>query len=297
MVDVRHPGTNIRWSALGTWLPAVDVSVRRLTSVVWRSAPSGRSPTSGTRRARRLVPDGWRPASQRPSFDARWSTLVVGDRCPVTDDRCSATDGSCPISEDRHPTVDARHPASSGRRLLSGGGRLSFGARPLVDSGEETYYDVLGAKEDASHDEIRAHYKAALLNSHPDKVSTKQKFEQAHERFLKIQKAWEVLGDTVSKGIYDRELKIGRSELLVVADEVELEEMNLNGSIGAVELVYPCRCGDNFYITSDELEEMGILLLGEQGLEILEANVAPVSITVPCSSCSLKISLTIKGSS
>ncbi|MQL98248.1 hypothetical protein Taro_030952 [Colocasia esculenta] len=131
------------------------------------------------------------------------------------------------------------------------------------DSGEETYYDVLGAKEDASHDEIRAHYKAALLNSHPDKVSTKQEFEHTHKRFLKIQKAWEVLGDAVSKGIYDRELKARRSELLVVADEVKLEEMNLNlnGSVDVVELVYPCRCGDNLCITSDELEEMGILLL------------------------------------
>ncbi|MQL98245.1 hypothetical protein Taro_030951 [Colocasia esculenta] len=145
------------------------------------------------------------------------------------------------------------------------------------DSGEESYYDVLGAKEDASHDEIQAHYKAALLNSHPDKVSTKQEFEQTHKRFLKIQKAWEVLGDAVSKGFYDRDLKAERSELLVVADDVKLEEMNLNRSVDVVELVYPCRCGDNFCITSNELKEMGILLLGEQGLKILEANVAPVS--------------------
>lgn len=166
---------------------------------------------------------------------------------------------------------------------------------PEKDSGQETHYDILAVEENASHDEIRAHYKAAVLNSHPDKVSINQESDQGHERFLKIQKAWEVLGDAESRALYDRELKAMRSEMVVLADGVELEEMILNDCGDAVELVYPCRCGDNFSITSDELEEMGLLFHVERGLEFLEANVAPVSITVPCSSCSLKICVKING--
>uniref|UniRef100_A0A1D1YK80 DnaJ subfamily C member 24 n=1 Tax=Anthurium amnicola TaxID=1678845 RepID=A0A1D1YK80_9ARAE len=166
---------------------------------------------------------------------------------------------------------------------------------PDKDSIQETYYDVLHVEESASYDEIRACYKTAILNSHPDKLSVKRGLEhhqEAREGFLRIQKAWEVLGNAESRALYDRELR-AMGPGLVFAEEVKLKQMDLNDSGDAMELFYPCRCGDNFSITLDELEEMGVLLDGSKRLEIQEANVAPVSITIPCSSCSLNICLMI----
>lgn len=162
---------------------------------------------------------------------------------------------------------------------------------------KKTHYEVLSVKEDASYDEIRASYRAAVLNSHPDKLPVrKPEASEPHhdlqERFLDIQKAWVVLCDSTSRANYDDELRASRQELEVLANEVNLGEMMVETVGDAQELLYQCRCGDYFSVTSLELREMGIYLDGNGEAELQKStDSASVSVLLPCGSCSLKIRL------
>lgn len=68
---------------------------------------------------------------------------------------------------------------------------------------EETHYEVLNVKEDADYEEIRASYRSAVLNLHPDKLlktyDTSDSNQRTSERFLKVQKAWEILSNSSSR--------------------------------------------------------------------------------------------------
>ncbi|XP_071733269.1 uncharacterized protein [Rutidosis leptorrhynchoides] len=164
----------------------------------------------------------------------------------------------------------------------------------------QTHYNILNVKEDASQDEIRTHYKSALLTSHPDKLlqhTTNSNYNDPQSKFLEIQTAWEILGDVKSRALYDMELRVSRQED-IVADEIELDDLavEVSSDSDVVELFYQCRCGDYFSIDSSELEEMGFQLLTEGNKLSLRARDSAdvASIVLPCGSCSLKIRLLIK---
>ncbi|KAL5985887.1 hypothetical protein ACLOJK_027877 [Asimina triloba] len=136
---------------------------------------------------------------------------------------------------------------------------------------QKTHYDILSVKEDASFNEIRASYRAAILDSHPDKLcvqfetsNTKHGFQ---ERFLQVQMAWEILGNSASRVVYDCELQTSRQDF-EVADDVKLEEMTVDDSGELLQLFYQCRCGDYISIDSDELGEMGFFLKRNGGKEL-----------------------------
>ncbi|WOL06572.1 hypothetical protein Cni_G15306 [Canna indica] len=160
-----------------------------------------------------------------------------------------------------------------------------------------THYEVLSVTEDASYDEIRASYKAAVLNSHPDKLTKKCDActdpDNLQHDFLYVQKAWEILSDSKSRAKYDKELLFFRQELEVPANEIELGDMSMETLGDIQELLYECRCGDYFSITLLELREMGILL-DEQSIEVKSfIDSVPTSVLIPCGSCSLKVRLMI----
>ncbi|KAG1326301.1 DPH4 [Cocos nucifera] len=162
---------------------------------------------------------------------------------------------------------------------------------------QRTHYDVLSVREDASYDEIRAGYRAAILISHPDKLHRKVDVldlqHKQEEKFLDVQKAWEVLSDSKSRANYDRELQASRQVVEVVYDEVELGDMAMETLDDVQEFFYQCRCGDYFLVTSLELGEMGISL-HENRVEIeTSSELSPSSVLLPCGSCSLKICLII----
>lgn len=167
-----------------------------------------------------------------------------------------------------------------------------------MSSIQRTHYDVLSVREDASYDEIRAGYKAAILKSHPDKLHGKlDESDLQHkqeEKFLDVQKAWEVLSDSKSKADYDRELQASRQVVEVVDDEVKLGDMAMEALGDVREFFHQCRCGDYFSITSLELGEMGISL-HENGVVEMQtsAGLSPSWVLLPCGSCSLKIRLLI----
>ncbi|KAI9199999.1 hypothetical protein LWI28_001308 [Acer negundo] len=126
---------------------------------------------------------------------------------------------------------------------------------------QETHYDILSVREDASYEEIRTSYRSAILNHHPDKLQkiseTSDADNEVGDRFLKAQKAWEVLGNARSRAVYDSELRASREDLLA-AEDVSLEDMMIEDNGEVLELVYQCRCADYFSVDSLELGKMGL---------------------------------------
>ncbi|KAK1631402.1 hypothetical protein QYE76_005717 [Lolium multiflorum] len=159
-----------------------------------------------------------------------------------------------------------------------------------------TLYEVLSVSEDATYDEIRAAYKSAALSTHPDKAQTTlEPFVSSSEQhgFFGVQEAWEILRHPKSRAEYDKQLRSSRQSIEIIASEIEIDDMTVESSTDGVELLYDCRCGDYFSITSCELGEMGILV-GEDGeIELQAPDSASISVVLGCGSCSLKARLVI----
>lgn len=162
----------------------------------------------------------------------------------------------------------------------------------------KTHYDILGVREDANYEEIRTSYRSAILDSHPDKLQkTSETSFPNHEsgnRFLEVQRAWEILSNSKSRVAYDSELQASRHDF-VAAEDVGLEDLMVENTGEFLELFYQCRCGDYFSIDSSELEEMGYQLLRDGSkisLHISDATL-PSSIILSCGSCSLQVRLLI----
>ncbi|RXK42649.1 chaperone DnaJ [Tremella mesenterica] len=64
----------------------------------------------------------------------------------------------------------------------------------------ESLYQILGLKKDASDADIKKAYRKLSKKYHPDINPD----EAAHERFIEVSKAYEVLSDTETRTIYDR---------------------------------------------------------------------------------------------
>ncbi|KAF7837359.1 DPH4-like protein [Senna tora] len=164
----------------------------------------------------------------------------------------------------------------------------------------ETHYDVLNVKEDASYEEIRANYRIAILNVHPDKslniCETSSPNQTSGDRFLRVQKAWEILSNSSSRSIYDKELRSARQDAMAaeVAEDLSLQDMIVEDAGEALELVHQCRCGDYFCIDSMELGKMGYSLLRDGSeISLVAVDALSGSVILPCGSCSLKARLLI----
>ncbi|KAB2619375.1 hypothetical protein D8674_015244 [Pyrus ussuriensis x Pyrus communis] len=118
---------------------------------------------------------------------------------------------------------------------------------------QETHYEILSVKQDASYEDIRASYRSAILDSHPDKS---QSTSGSGDRFLKVQKAWEILGDSRSRTLYDSALRASSLDAMV-AEDISLKDVMAEDAGEAIQLFYQCRCGDYFFVDSLELEKMG----------------------------------------
>ena len=66
-------------------------------------------------------------------------------------------------------------------------------------AGQEDFYKLLGVRKNADNREIRKAFKKLALKYHPDKNSE----DDAHEKFLKINRAYEILKDEETRKKYD----------------------------------------------------------------------------------------------
>src|SRR6266567_4305230 len=62
------------------------------------------------------------------------------------------------------------------------------------------YYEVLGVAKTATEEEIKKSFRRLAKQYHPDA----NKDTEAHERFIEVNEAYEVLSDAKKRGTYDR---------------------------------------------------------------------------------------------
>ncbi|EYU36294.1 hypothetical protein ABFS82_14G254300 [Erythranthe guttata] len=160
---------------------------------------------------------------------------------------------------------------------------------------QKTQYEIIGIKEDASHEEIRKAYRSSILNYHPDKLQTTSETPKPENKFLEVQRAWEILADPRSRALYDNELRTLRQDT-VTAEDIQLEDLSVEDGDSCFELYYHCRCGDYFSVDSSELVEMGCLFTRNGSkISIQTPESLAASVILPCGSCSLKVRLLIDG--
>ena len=139
-------------------------------------------------------------------------------------------------------------------------------------------YDVLQVSGTATQEQIRTNFLRLAKTYHPDKMAlsaTASTEKTDCIEFATLQQAYMILSDGERRRIYDAELSC-RNRYSPVAARITLDELEESG-VGSTELRYPCRCGDAFCITKEQL------------LEFTKPEIA-----VPCSSCSFHIVIQLR---
>ncbi|KAH9849605.1 DnaJ-domain-containing protein [Lenzites betulinus] len=86
---------------------------------------------------------------------------------------------------------------------MPGTGSASSPSGSRTPADNEYFYSVLNLPKTASDHEIRDRYRQLSIVFHPDKQADERRKEAATERFLELQKAYEVLSDPVTRRAYD----------------------------------------------------------------------------------------------
>lgn len=123
--------------------------------------------------------------------------------------------------------------------------------RKLGTTDERCFYRILRVHPTASVAEIKQAYHREARLHHPDKKRSSVHNNDDETTFLRIQEAWECLGDPQQRAAYDDKLRqqqdagqrrIRNAMLLNIADCRLNEETN--------EAFYQCRCGFDMAVTS-----------------------------------------------
>ncbi len=126
---------------------------------------------------------------------------------------------------------------------------LSFDSLDYPD-----FYSVFSVSRNSSTEEIRSNYRKLALSVHPDKSSS----PSDRDKFLLIQRGWEILRDESTRANYDKFLDEREKKLSIrVWSEVnfdELDEIQLR-SDGDREFSFDCRCGSKYFLLESEMIE------------------------------------------
>ena len=120
--------------------------------------------------------------------------------------------------------------------------------RKLRTTDERCFYRILRVHPTASVTEIKQAYHREARSHHPDK---KRSSVDNDEKFLRIQEAWECLGDPQKRAAYDEKLRKQqyagqrrmRNAILLNISDCRLNEET-------EEAFYQCRCGLDMAVTS-----------------------------------------------
>ncbi|KAN0050461.1 hypothetical protein ACTA71_003585 [Dictyostelium dimigraforme] len=131
----------------------------------------------------------------------------------------------------------------------------------------KNYYEILKVSIGADIEEIKKSYRKLALLYHPDKLNKEINIEEninnlsnclanngnGTKAFNDIQIAWETLKDDLLRKQYDSLLLEQKRQKYSVSDEIDLDDMEFIEEDS--EYIYPCRCGDHYIITEDQLSE------------------------------------------
>ena len=70
-------------------------------------------------------------------------------------------------------------------------------------SSKRDYYEILGVKKNATHEDLKKAYRELALRYHPDRVPAEKK-KEAEETFKEISEAYAVLSDPQKRALYDQ---------------------------------------------------------------------------------------------
>jgi len=99
---------------------------------------------------------------------------------------------------------------------------------------ESDYYATLGVRKSSSAKEIKSAYRKLALELHPDKQPadlTEAQKEQAQERFMQVQAAYDILSDDEKRKVYDKYGKQGL-EMLESGQDPSAFEHGFGGGFG-----------------------------------------------------------------
>lgn len=166
--------------------------------------------------------------------------------------------------------IHAEHPDRIGRGvdLTWSDLRCSHRASKLEgDGASRTHYETLEVAHDASPDEIRQNYRRLILVHHPDKRSNSHQ-DHLPRQAEALNVAYAVLSDAASRSDYDEALKAKQAEptpssnMSAVSHIVSLSDFAAKDEDGIEKYYFPSRCGGDFEVDVQELEEgNGDLLL------------------------------------
>jgi DnaJ-class molecular chaperone len=135
------------------------------------------------------------------------------------------------------------------------------------------WYGILGVPEGANEDELKLAYRSRLLEVHPDKQGD---VDSAATSIEEVKNAYQILSDPSLKQQYDnqRNAKLSKG---INAGKLHLRQFEKSMSRDGSRLfTYPCRCGEIYEISEDDLFEDADFL-------------------VQCNGCTLHVHVTTEG--
>ncbi|XP_066586951.1 uncharacterized protein [Prorops nasuta] len=138
------------------------------------------------------------------------------------------------------------------------------------DEYEYDYYEILGCSTNSSHEDIKQAYRKLALKYHPDKNNMP---DESIRHFQLITNAWKILGSNRTRKEYDAEREQARLDSISIPVYATISPCDLQPTTDSTLLKYPCRCGDYYYASVEDLKQ------------------ADAIIHIPCSECTFVIAV------
>ena len=117
----------------------------------------------------------------------------------------------------------------------------------------EDLYHELKVSRTASYREIKQAYQKLALIYHPDRNISSERKEDYAEQFVKVDKAWKILGNEESRKMYDAKWKQREiAQDWPIQDDVHIDEFEEEED----ELLYwsECRCAGKYVLKKLEVD-------------------------------------------
>ncbi|KAL2094008.1 hypothetical protein ACEWY4_011320 [Coilia grayii] len=119
------------------------------------------------------------------------------------------------------------------------------------------WYSVLGGSPEDTLQELKQKYQKLVLLYHPDKQAQDLSPGDAHQhlqKFIEVDQAWKILSNEETKREYDLQLRARELKQSWPVDaQISLEDMDWDSDTQSY--TYGCRCGGEFIVGKEELEE------------------------------------------